>query len=246
MSLPEAYHKEIKALETEIRQSSPTDILQFCADYFLSRLATERVSLLLRTTQPSQLDSASPGQITDDTMSSPFGVFGANANPFGSNEPAQSGTKRIQSVIEEEETDNVTSPTTPNFAAGIGSSGPFTHPFGGDAAGDEPPTGLRSPPNPDAYPPQYNFARRTSVSAESLKPSADTSDNWSPPYHKKTPEQLDRLKKAIENNFLFSHLDDEQGSQVLGALVEKPIPAKDIKVRFCRSGREMRLERRQG
>lgn len=48
--------------------------------------------------------------------------------------------------------------------------------------------------------------------------------------HPKNPEQLERLKKAIEGNFLFSHLDEEQSAQILGALVEKPIPAKDIKV----------------
>nr|O42794.1 RecName: Full=cAMP-dependent protein kinase regulatory subunit; Short=PKA regulatory subunit [Colletotrichum trifolii]AAC04356.1 cAMP-dependent protein kinase regulatory subunit [Colletotrichum trifolii] len=77
---------------------------------------------------------------------------------------------------------------------------------------------------------QYNFSRRTSVSAESLKPSADTYDNWTPPVHDKTNEQLSRLKTAIAGNFLFSHLDDEQSAQILGALIEKPIPAKDIKV----------------
>jgi len=101
--------------------------------------------------------------------------------------------------------------------------------YGGDAPTDLPPT-VRSPPNPDSYPAQYNFNRRTSVSAESLKPSAHTYDNWSPPFHEKTPDQLARLKKAIEGNFLFSHLDEEQSSQILGALVEKPVPAKDIKV----------------
>jgi cAMP-dependent protein kinase regulator len=33
----------------------------------------------------------------------------------------------------------------------------------------------------------------------------------------------------VSNNFLFSHLDDDSANLVLGALVEKPIPAKDIK-----------------
>jgi cAMP-dependent protein kinase regulator len=66
-----------------------------------------------------------------------------------------------------------------------------------------------------------------------LKPVADTFDNWQPPVHPKSQEQLGRLKKAIENNFLFSHLDDEQSAQILGALVEKPIPAKGIKVSTC-------------
>jgi cAMP-dependent protein kinase regulator len=238
MSLPEAYKKEIKALEDQILQSNPTDILQFCADYFLSRLASQRVNLVSPDSTSKVDDDLPPKQTTTKDMSSPFGVFGANANPFGSSEGTQTAPKRIHSVIEEDETENVTSPTTPSFGATTGAAPQekFAHPFGGDAYVDEPPTSLRSPPNPDTYPPQYNFGRRTSVSAESLKPSADTSDNWSPPVHKKSPEQLKRLQKAIENNFLFSHLDEEQGAQILGALVEKPIPAKDIKVRALPAG----------
>jgi cAMP-dependent protein kinase regulator len=119
----------------------------------------------------------------------------------------------MQSLAEEDEND----PRAPPSA--------FSGPFGGDASADP-------SSNPDNYPAQYNFNRRTSVSAESLKPSADTYDNWSPPHHEKTPDQLARLQKAIEGNFLFSHLEDEQSSLILGALVEKPIPAKGIKVRF--------------
>lgn len=161
---------------------------------------------------------------TRTIMSVPFSSpFGANANPFG-NDRSQGGSSNVMhSVVEEEENGNGNGPAQ----AAPESSFPGT--FGGDASTDTPPT-VRSPPNPDSYPAQYNFARRTSVSAESLKPSADRNDNWSPPVHDKTPEQLDRLKKAIEGNFLFSHLDDEQSEQILGALVEKPIPAKGIKV----------------
>ncbi|KAF6818425.1 camp-dependent protein kinase regulatory subunit [Colletotrichum sojae] len=155
--------------------------------------------------------------------------FGANANPFGgANDGASSGGNTIHRVIEEEENDTVTSPTSPNFGMTTGMT--FSGPFGGDGANDAPPSALRSPPNPESYPAQYNFGRRTSVSAESLQPSADTYDNWSPPVHEKNREQLDRLQTAIGGNFLFSHLDDEQSAQILGALIEKPIPAKDIKV----------------
>lgn len=121
----------------------------------------------------------------------------------------------MQSLVEEDENDPRTPPA--NMF-----SGPFGGPFGGDASTD--------PSHSDNYPAQYNFNRRTSVSAESLKPSADTYDNWTPPFHEKTPDQLERLKTAIEGNFLFSHLEDEQSNQILGALVEKPIPAKGIKV----------------
>ena len=70
------------------------------------------------------------------------------------------------------------------------------------------------------------------MSAESLKPVTDSYDNWTPPVHQKTADQLERLKTAIQGNFLFSHLDDEQSAQILGALMEKPIPTKGIKVRW--------------
>jgi cAMP-dependent protein kinase regulator len=133
----------------------------------------------------------------------------------------------MQQVIEEEDADTVTSPTAASFPKSGASTG--RGPFGGDAPFDSMPSMKSSPPGSE-FPAQYNFNRRTSVSAESLKPVADNNDNWTPPVHPKSPEQLERLKKAIEGNFLFSHLDDEQGAQVLGALMEKPIPAKDIKV----------------
>lgn len=160
-------------------------------------------------------------------MSGPFSSpFGANSNPFGGNGRAQNNNNFMNRVIEEEENDNITSPTS---GGGFGqrSAGLFSGPFGGDASADAPPPVRAAPSN---YPNQYNFARRTSVSAESLKPGADSNDNWSPPYHEKSADQIERLKRSIEGNFLFSHLEDEQSAQILGALVEKPIPAKGIKV----------------
>jgi len=162
--------------------------------------------------------------------------FGANSNPFGSSTESASSRRAepsgglMNQVIEEDENDMITSPTTPSFA--LKSSSPTKGVFGGDASLDSPPFPPRNGP-PGEYPAQYNFGRRTSVSAESLKPVADSSDNWQPPQHPKTPEQLERLKHAIGGNFLFSHLDDEQSAQILGALIEKPIPAKDIKVGYC-------------
>lgn len=131
----------------------------------------------------------------------------------------------MQRVVEEDENGTVTSPTAGGLAAGLTVSGGV----GGDASAENPPSARGT--GSDSYPAQYNFGRRTSVSAESLKPSADTYDNWSPPYHEKTVDQLERLKRAIQGNFLFSHLDDDLSAQVLGALMEKPIPAKGIKVR---------------
>lgn len=96
--------------------------------------------------------------------------------------------------------------------------------LGGDESGSLP-TG-----SGQGFPSNYALGRRTSVSAESLNPTSAGSDSWSPPHHPKTDDQLARLKTAVSSNFLFSHLDDDQFKTVLDALVEKPIPAKDIKV----------------
>ncbi|KYK60685.1 cAMP-dependent protein kinase regulatory subunit [Drechmeria coniospora] len=136
-------------------------------------------------------------------FTSPFGV---NANPFGGDRPSNT----MHSVVEEDENSSNGAPQ-------------FSGAFGANAAADAS-WSTRNAPTPESYPAQYNFARRTSVSAESLKPSADTYDNWSPPFHEKTREQMERLKHAIEGNFLFNHLDEDQSAQILGALVEKPIP----------------------
>ncbi|KAL0465832.1 camp-dependent protein kinase [Neurospora intermedia] len=152
-------------------------------------------------------------------FTSPFG----NANPFGSSGRSESGP--MHRLVEEDENDTITSPTTPHFGVKNNAAPAFWNGFGGDAPSDMP---VRR--QPDDFPAHYNLGRRTSVSAESLKPVTDNSDNWSPPVHPKTAEQLERLKKAISGNFLFNHLEDDQSAQVLGALVEKPVPAKGIKV----------------
>ena len=222
MALPGTYKKEIGNLDALVRRKKPADILQFCADYFLRRLAEQRIDQLHNTLQSHNL-----GVMSGTTFTSPFA---ANSNPFGTDGPKLQTTSsgQLLNVVEEDENDAVTSPTTGSF----GANGTFRSPFAGDGASDGPPSSVRTPPNPDSYPAQYNFGRRTSVSAESLKPVADVNDNWSPPSYPKPPEQLQRLQKAIEGNFLFSHLDDEQTAQILGALQEKPIPAKDIKVGF--------------
>lgn len=221
MSNSEAHQRQIQELRQQILCSEPRDILEFCADFFARQLVADQASSLFA----NHTDRASEAPKTTHAAMSGFtSPFGANANPFGSSDP-----NPMQKVIEEEENDAVTSPTTPSF--GVKSGSGFRGPFGGDGVADAPPSALRSPPNPEGYPAQYNFGRRTSVSAESLKPVADTYDNWQPPVHSKSQEQLERLKHAIEGNFLFSHLDEEQSAQILGALMEKPIPAKDIKVR---------------
>lgn len=230
MSLPAEYLHEIETLNQEVLKSKPTDILQFCASFFWKRLESQRSEFLLSSPKSTQHTTQHP-----DMSGSTFpGRLGTNANPFGGdtasseNEQAKSGI--ITKVMEEDENDTVTSPTTPSFSFTKSGASTFGSPFGGDGSGSGPPSSFK-PTAGEGFPAKYGMGRRTSVSAESLNPTASSNDNWTPPFHQKSQDQLARLHKSISGNFLFSHLDDEQNAQVLGALMEKPIPAKGIKVR---------------
>ncbi|KAI9805771.1 MAG: hypothetical protein M1833_005264 [Piccolia ochrophora] len=166
------------------------------------------------------------------------GFAGASSNPFGGGGGGGfggrgSGSGGMQKLMEEEENDPNASPTATNFGQGtFGKGNDVTSaPSQDQGPPSEPPTSFRSTaPSSEGFPSNYAMGRRTSVSAESMNPTTSLNDNWTPPFHRKSQEQLGRLRTAVAGNFLFAHLDDEQTSQVLGALVEKPIPAKDIKV----------------
>ncbi|KAF2805197.1 camp-binding domain-like protein [Mytilinidion resinicola] len=228
MSLPPDYSNEISALNREILKHSPQDVLQFCANFFQRRLESQRAEFLL-----SQHHSTQGGGMAESTF--------PGSNPFGSSPSGGLSTAGMHRLEEEEENDTVASPTAQSFprstdAAPSSGESPFGN-FGGfqsqansraAASKSQPPSSL--PMDPQSFPSNYNMNRRTSVSAESLNPTSSLNDNWTPPYHQKTDDQQTRLKQAVSGNFLFSHLDDEQSAQVLGALQEKPIPTKGIKV----------------
>ncbi|KAF1962430.1 camp-dependent protein kinase regulatory subunit [Byssothecium circinans] len=223
MSLPPDYSNEISALDREILKHQPRDVLQFCSNFFLRRLESQRAEFLL-----------SPQH------SSPKGRGMAESSFPGSNPFGNSNNAAFASIHEEEENDSFTSPTASSFPpnameqpqSSIQAEDTFGNYAGFGAStkalSSQPPTA--GPREPQTFPSNYNLNRRTSVSAESLNPAASANDSFTPPYHPKTEEQQARLKAAVAGNFLFSHLDDEQSAQVLGALQEKPIPTKGIKV----------------
>ena len=78
---------------------------------------------------------------------------------------------------------------------------------------------------PDAaadFPPNYNLARRTSVSAESLAPSTSYNSE-SRKMIPKSANQRARIVQSIQNNLLFKNLDEEQTKEVLDAMEEKKV-----------------------
>lgn len=231
MSLPPDYANEIAALDRDILKHQPHDILQFCANFFNRRLESQRTEALLSHHHASPhrrglADNSFPG-----------------SNPFSTSPPGIAPPKSpMQRLDEEEENDTMTSPTQATFGpidlgGGSHASAPDTgfanfHGF----ASASPTNHLAHPSssspaaNGQSFPTNYNTNRRTSVSAESLNPASSAAGDFTAPFHQKSPDQLSRLRAAVSSNFLFSHLDDDQSALVLGALHEKPIPAKGIKV----------------
>ena len=169
-----------------------------------------------------------------------------NQNTFEGNQFGQSNIASGMHPLHEEETDPAASPTASSFQqrgmkspkASISVEGSFANYQGFSPASKDPVQSQFNTSQPptsgssesQGLPSNYNMNRRTSVSAESLNPASPMMNNWTPPHHAKSSEQESRLRSAVANNFLFSHLDEEQSKQVLGALQEKPIPAAGIKV----------------
>jgi len=142
-------------------------------------------------------------------------------NPFGG---ARSGG------IPEEDEIMSTSPTASSFAEAGQTEQPYgasqTSPFASHAFNPS-----SASTSTEGFPSNYAMGRRTSVSAEVMTPqTAGDADNWKPPVHNKTQRQLESIRAAVANNFLFSHLAPEQMETILAALAEKPIPARGIKV----------------
>lgn len=265
MSLPLDYLEEIDRLNQKVVQAQPADILQFCANYFNSRLEDERIERLQGS--PKTPPMSNPFGSIQNTQESLFpGSLGGNSVGLGMS--TFDGTR--EAIREEDE--EVHSPTTANFLRphrhghGYGrdkdeesASGSSRRsrsgrrsqsPGGRDASGTHSgshrhrphrsaasgspfhsPAASHLSPNTAQgdFPGGFNMNRRTSVSAESLVPTS-SEDEFVPPVHPKTLEQETRLRSAVAGNFLFSRLDDDQFTQVMLALVEKPIPGKDTRV----------------
>lgn len=69
-------------------------------------------------------------------------------------------------------------------------------------------------------PSSYNLARRTSVSAESLDPSKFDEEMGKVERIPKDASQIERIERAISENFLFRNLDQEQHDDVLSVMKE--------------------------
>ncbi|KAJ4472345.1 camp-dependent protein kinase regulatory subunit [Lentinula aciculospora] len=142
---------------------------------------------------------------------------GMFSNPFGKSSATPPPNVNVPPTISE--------PSSSNVSTTIGFTNPFSPsstplsplaPLSANGSGPAPGDFLH-PPN------SAIFARRTSVSAESIpieELEGGSGYLGNPPYHPKSPTQLARIKSSIANNFIFRDLDEEQETGVLNAMQE--------------------------
>lgn len=244
----------IEDLTRDAHRAQPKDALQFCANWCQSRLEEQRTrtrdSLAERSSPfarnfPTEMQydtplgpgmgptSVSPfthsisrprSSMRDSIAASPFGTLNIPGNallssydPNGLSTPGRSPySMDIRDLP----------PTSPHTMRPLGSYPGFSidgpspmHPLSDNGPGDylHPPTGAI-------------FARRTSVSAESI--AVDSSPDDTPlPVFPKSVEQLTRIKASIASNFIFRDLDEEQETGVLAAMQERPVHKDEVVIR---------------
>ncbi|KAK0206631.1 cyclic nucleotide-binding-like protein [Desarmillaria ectypa] len=228
----------VEDLTRDANRVQPKDALQFCANWFQQRLEEQRSrtrdALARRTSTfsrdlPSEIYidtpfgtgtgpiSVSPFQQAPHRSSlrnsvsltpGPFGTLNVPGNALLANNPMGPPTIQMEG--------RVLPPPSPLS---------MTPPF---PMRDDTPF---APPTPGSFlvpPTSAIFARRTSVSAESIP--LDGSDEILPVYPK-TPDQLRRIRASMTDNLLFRDLEEEQITAVIGAMQEKATEKGEVIIR---------------
>jgi len=224
-------------LTRDFNRVQPRDALQFCANWFQSRLEEQRARTrdLLATGSTS---TSFPAELYSDNLG--FGNSPSDNVPQIIS-PYPRPTSSIRNSI-------APSPFgTLNVAGNALLGGHSSPPLLRQSQNNElPPTSPLTNVNPFGsfdnlattpinasdflQPPSSSiFARRTSVSAESI--ALDSGNDEPLPVYPKTEEQIRRIKAATKSHFLFRDLDDEQASGVLNAMQEKKVVKNEVVIR---------------
>ena len=217
MSLPSDYASILNDLNRDVIRHRPLDPLQFCADWFQHRLREDR--RLFTATSTGKASFAPAGTVPPAAPAASSSRDGAGftalrdtAMPFANSNPF--GAPPSVSV------------EAPSRSNSIDGS------EGVDVSGDVTPSGFTPPSN-------FNMARRTSVSAESLAPASPVSspssrEGKTKTVIPKTDSQLQRIRASIQNNLLFRNLDEEQERDVLMAMKEVQCETNSIVIKLRR------------
>lgn len=233
---------ELSQLQKEIISKNPQDVLQFCANYFNTKLQAQRSELW---SQQAKAEAAGIDLFpsVDHVNVNSSGVSIVNdrqpsfKSPFGVNDPH----------LNHDEDPHAKDTKTDTAAAAVG-GGIFKSNFDVKKSASNPPTKEVDPDDPSKpssssqpnqqsasassktpsskIPVAFNANRRTSVSAEALNPAKLKLDSWKPPVNNLSITEEETLANNLKNNFLFKQLDANSKKTVIAALQQKSF-AKD-------------------
>jgi cAMP-dependent protein kinase regulator len=214
-TLPNGYSKLLNDLNRDVLLNQPNDPLQYCANWFNNRLASERSTT--NTPHISQnYTFGSTSSSSNATTTTPTANFNTNSttrmpdsteptSPFNSTAAAINPplTARLSGSFHSARTNNINA---------------YRIRQGNDSDEDDNNENDDELLSPNGIPASYNLGRRTSISAESLDPS--TSSNLPKTIIPKSASQRTRIESSIANNLLFRNLDQEQYNDVVNAMKE--------------------------
>ncbi|KAI0663190.1 protein kinase A regulatory subunit [Cubamyces menziesii] len=255
MSDSSTFDTLITELTRDAQRVQPKDALQWCANWFQTRLQEQRARARdVLSHQPSLAAAAGlPQDHYMDTPLSPTATTPAgptSVSPFsrlqqfsnkprpsihnGASNPSPFGTLNVpgNALLPDHSTGTITPVSPPSFQFEGEDVAPTTpvsapNPFASFANGS-----IYPDPSPGDYlqPPTATIlARRTSVSAESIPVDSETTEPL--PVFPKTDDQLRRIRASIANNFIFRDLDEEQETGVLNAMCECRVVENEVVIR---------------
>lgn len=229
MPLSEGQKLEYDLYQKEVERQSPSDLLQFSANYFNKRLEQQRlfmknqeafamskgITLFDKPSRSESVVAASSslggknGEEKDVLFKSPF----ANQDPHSTHDD--------ESLSSGSQSGSAVGLFKGDFNVGMESSKRVRSPLD-PHSGDSSDSRRKANVNHQPLPLNFNAERRTSVSGETFQPNKF--DDWTPThYSEKSEEQLKRLAKSIGRNFLFNKLDDDNKRLVINSLEEKSV-----------------------
>ncbi|KAH3665747.1 hypothetical protein OGAPHI_003935 [Ogataea philodendri] len=229
MSNFQEYTYELAELDRQFKTQNPTDVLQFCYNYFGNRLQQQRQYLWSQKQK-----AASQGLVLFPSADESAQEAQRKSIPqfkytLSDNDPH---TKHQALDSEDPQAKSTTEPAAGLFRTSFESS-PFntSAPTSKASLGPTDSVETAKPTSRSGFAAsaakttmRINANRRTSVSAEALNPDTFGEDGWKPPVHQFTSEQLQRLNASVIKNFLFSQLDQESLKTIIFALEEKHVP----------------------
>ncbi|EGV66198.1 hypothetical protein PSN45_003366 [Yamadazyma tenuis] len=213
---------ELNQLQKEIIAKNPVDVLQFCANYFNSKLELQRSYLWQQQARAKAAGLNLFPNIDNVSLMSNSHVNGRQPSfksPFNANENDPHQLFKDDYSANHSTNENHLPELDPNDP-----SPAFTDPNDPNAPLPADLEESRDKPRPltnTKIPIKFNVNRRTSVSAEALNPDKFKTDSWKPPTNNLTESQKTELGKTLHSNFLFQKLDSTSKKTVLSALTKK-------------------------